>query len=816
MLRNYLVVTLRNLFGVRTGRPARFAVINLAGLAIGLAAVFLITAYVAYVLSYDAFFPNADGLVRVAVRKTEAGETTFHSAKTYPGIGDLLVRETAEVTGYVRILDEECMFHEKETDRKFNRQRTFWADGGFPEVFGLTFVEEGDVRLLYEPNHAVVSRSAAERFFGTDWRGDRSPVGKTVYLNEHIPFTIQGVFEDLPPNSHMKVDFVVSYETLVVLVGPDIGSAMPPGWNVNYTYLTLAPGADAARVEPLVNEVLQRRIPAERLDGARLHFALQPVQDIYLTSHLIDELNPNGNRWFVVALVLAAALILVVAWINFINLTTVRSLDRAREVGVRKALGAERRQLAAQFVLETMVAGLTAAMLAVGLVAASYGAFQRVAGIDVALFSAANLPVWALFAALVVGGGLAAGVYPALVLSSFEPVRVLKGKSGGVPGGVWFRQSLIVFQFVAAIVLLCCTGAVYYQVDYMRGQDLGMNPDQVFVMHSPRSMIGNSQRASVFESFRERILRHPQIVSVGSSGAIPGKEFLYHREGIHAAGSEQGRHVSFDVASVDDGYLPTLEVTFLAGRNFERGEADEHRVIANEAAIRALGFAVPADAIDAVIVMGDVHRRIAGVVEDVHYEGLQKEIRPLLLTYGHDYEFGFFEAKLAGGDVRAAVEAIEAAWERTYPNDPFDYFFLDAFFDAQYEHDRRFGAIFGLFSLLAIFVAMLGLFGLVSFTTYQRSREIGIRKVMGAGVADIVGLVTRRFFALILVASVVALPLAYLAVRAWLDTFAYRVEAAWWWYAVPVLVIHAVALLAVGRQSLSAALANPVDAIREE
>lgn len=313
MLKNYLVVSLRNLFRPQRGRLPLFTIINLAGLAIGLCAVFLIATYVRYELSYDTFFPDAENLYRIAVEKTEAGRTTFHGAKTYPGIGEALVAELPEVTGYVRIIDEECMFHEKEADVKFNRQRTFWADGSFPEVFGLRFVLEGDVRLLYEPYHAVVSRSAAERFFGTDWSGDRTPIGKTIYLNEHLPFVIQGVFEDLPPHSHMKVGFVVSYQTLVVLVGPAIGTAMPPGWQVNYTYVTLAPGADAARVEQAVDAALNRHTPAARLDGATLRFTLQPVTSIHLGSDLTDELNPNGNRLFVLAMIVAAALILVVA-----------------------------------------------------------------------------------------------------------------------------------------------------------------------------------------------------------------------------------------------------------------------------------------------------------------------------------------------------------------------------------------------------------------------------------------------------------------------------------------------------------------------
>lgn len=819
MFKNYLLTALRTYYiSKKTGNRSFFTYINLLGLIIGLAAFLIIAHLVLYELSYDRFFPDAQNTYRVTVTKTENGQTTMASAKTYPGVGGILKNEIAEVESFARVLKEECMLHYKETDIKFNRQFTYWADKTFLTMFGLEFLAKGDTSSLDRPNNCILSASTAERFFGKDWQKNNSPIGKTIHLNESLPFLIQGVYKDLPSNSHMEVDFIVSYATLISLVGPGFENGMPPFGNADYTYITLKPGASAKKIEELAQNALSSKIPATATSQARYHFSLQPLSSIHLTSHLADELKPNGNKTFVIALSVAAVLILLVAWINFINLATARALHRAREVGVRKTLGASQQQLVGQFVFEALFASVMAAIGAVALVFFVSGPMEKLAGVDASVFSWRGnaLYSWLLFTGIMLAGGLLSSIYPALILSSFKPIDVLKGKLHVVQGKGFFRTGLISFQFFFAVFLLTCTGAIYYQVKYMREQSLGLNTDQVLVLHSPRSMIGSDKRIDRFKTFREKLLQYPTIQKVGSSACIPGDDFLIHWEGIGRLGKDDGKNLTYDVGWIDEGYIPTLEFKLLSGENFNDQPSGVRKIILNETARKALGFSNNTEAIGTLLQRNDREFEIAAVVADAHYEGLQKPIKPLLLLYGHNYEFGFFSMKVNAANVSETVATVQKHWEELYPNDPFDYFFLDSFFDEQYKTDSRFGKVFGLFSSLAIFIACLGLIGLVAYTTYQKTKEIGIRKVLGASLSSIVGLVSSEFFKPILYSCLVALPVSHLIISYWLNGFAYRFDFSWWMYLLPLVFINILAFLAISIQTLKAAMANPVNALREE
>jgi putative ABC transport system permease protein len=423
---------------------------------------------------------------------------------------------------------------------------------------------------------------------------------------------------------------------------------------------------------------------------------------------------------------------------------------------------------------------------------------------------------WLLFIGIMFAGGLLSSIYPAAILSSFKPIDVLKGKLHGVQGKGFFRKGLIAFQFFFAVFLLTCTGAIYYQVKYMREQSLGLNTDQVFVLHSPRSMIGSKKRIDRFNTFRDHLLQYPGIEKVGSSANIPGNDFLVHWEGISQPDKEDGKNISYDVAWADEGYIPALEFKLLAGENFSNQPSAIKKIILNETARKTLGFPTNNEAVGRLLRRHNNEFEIQAVLADAHYEGLQKPVKPLLLLYGHNYEFGFFSVKLNTTNIDQAIASIKRHWQEIYPNDPFDYFFLDSFFDEQYKSDKRFGKVFGLFSSLAIFIACLGLIGLVAYTTYQKTKEIGIRKVLGASISSIVGLVSSQFFKPILIACFVAIPVSHFIISKWLDGFAYRFEFSWWMYLLPLIAITVLAFLAISIQTLKAAVANPVNALREE
>ena len=820
MFKNYFITTIRSYFiSKKIGNRSFFTYINLIGLIIGLAAFLVIAHLVRYELSYEKFFPNADNIYRIAVQKMENGQSTMESAKTYPGVGSILKNDIGEVANFARVLKEECMLHYKEKDIKFNRQFTYWADKSFLTMFSLEFIEKGDTSALDKPNNCVLSQSTAEKYFGKNWEGNNTPIGKTIHLNESLPFMIQGVYKDLPSNSHMQVDFIVSYATLIALVGPGFENGMPPFPNLTYTYLSAKPGVPLQKLESLVQKSLANKIPATASSKAQYLFSLQPLKSIHLSSHLTDELKPNGNRTFVIALSLAAILILLVAWINFINLATARALHRAKEVGVRKAIGSTKKQLITQFVFEALFASVVAAIGAVVLVFFFSGWVENMAGIKASVFSwnGEALYSWLLFIGIMLAGGLLSSIYPAIILSSFKPIDVLKGKVGGTGGKAFLRKGLISFQFFFAVFLLSCTGAIYYQIKFMREQSLGMNTDQVLVLHSPRSMIGSKKRIDRFKTYREKLLLYPAIQKMGSSACIPGDEFLVHWEGVQQTEKNNGKNLTYDVAWVDEGYIPTLNFKLVAGRNFLDQPGEGKKVILNETATKALGFNDNNEAIGKIIRTRDNKEfEIAGVTGDAHYEGLQKTIRPMLLLYGHNYEFGFFSIKINPENFNQTIATVQRHWNEIYPNDPFDYFFLDSFFDEQYQSDRKFGKVFGMFSFLAIFIACLGLIGLVAYTTHQKTKEIGIRKVLGASLTGIVGLITNEFSKPIIIACLIAIPVSHFVISKWINDFAYRAGFKWWMYLLPLALIVILAFFAISWQSLKAAMANPVNALREE
>ena len=816
MLSNYLKITAKKFFNYRKGRSTIYAWINLGGLAVGFTAFLMIAHAIFYELSYDRYYPNHRNIYRLTLERNERGEVTMQSAKTYAGIGKILMNEIPEVEHFVRILSEECMFSYEPDEIIINRQQTFWADGNIIEFFGLNMISAGQLGLLHTPNQAIISRTAAERLFGYDWIQFDEPIGKTLLLNGGVPFIIQGVFEDLPDNIHMKVDFIVSYSTLMALLGDFMNTEMPPQSNFVYNYLAIREGSDVRNLESVINKTI-RHHTSDLDDQVKYGFFMQPITSIHLYSRFSDELNPNGNHFFVMGLSIAAFLIIIMAWINFINLTIARASSRSKEVGIRKAIGAGKGQLATQFIIETIFSGFVSMLIALIISFMIGNHFNRITGISILLFSTQSWLVWMVFLATFLVGTILASIYPAMILSSFNPIKALRGKKFTIHGYTSLRQGLILFQFCVAMLLLAVTGAVYYQVESMRHESLGVNMDQVLVIHSPRSMIGNTNRTLYFKQFRDFLEPDPDIVTVASGGCLPGEKFLYHTEDVHAEGNEVQIKWSFDVASVDEHYLSTLGMKLLAGRPFEERPDEENKVILNETGIEALGFKNPFEAIGRYVRINQTSpQQIIGILEDAHFEGLHTNIKPLLLKYGHDYEFGFFPIKIKSSDLGKTIDKIENQWKTTYPRDPFEYFFLDQFFDRQYQNDLAFGYLFGSFSLLAILISGIGLFGLISYATNQKSKEIGIRKVMGANVFSIIKLLTWNMLKMILLAALISMPLSYWLIRQWLDSFAYRFDPSIWMYFLPLILLLFTSMVAVGSQTLKSALSNPVDAIAEE
>jgi putative ABC transport system permease protein len=811
VISNYTKIAWRNILKNKT-----FSFINLVGLSIGMASFLLIAYFVKYELTYDQFIPQFENIYRVTVKQEENNEKGMHSAMSYAGITPILLAEVPEVESAARILVEEVLLHNKTKHLKYNNQKTYWADGDFHKILSLKFELTGDLSKLDKPNHAILSSTGAKRLFGSNWQGENSPIGKTIWLNEGVPFMIQGVYKDIPDNSHLAVDFIVSYSTLTAMIGQVMETAMPPGDNFDYTYVKLKKEANLNLVNSKINAILTSKIPDAQKQTITYKFDLQNIADIHLRSNLASEIRPSGNRTFVYALAIAALLILIIALSNFINLNTAKAIDRAREIGIRKSVGAGYTQLMSQFVFEGFMFTILSALFSLTIVAAVLNTFKHIVHIDTPLFAATQMNLWAVFGAVVIAGALLASLYPAFILSSFQPIKVLKGKlSAQNSGSDGFRKSLIIVQFCITIFLLCATGAIFYQIAYMKAQPTGMDSDAVLVVHTPRSMIGNEKRMDYFKTFRQKISQDVAIKSVASSACLPGKEFLRHKEGVRRLGVETGKNISYDFAFVDEGYCPTLGVSIIAGRNFSEHRPEDSTIIINETAVKSLGFKNAEDAIDKVININEQRDRvIVGVIKDVHYKGLQNAATPLLLSYGHNYEFGFFTLKINTASLQGTIARVKKEWDAIYPNDPFDTFFLDDFYNEQYQNEQAFGKLFSSFALLAILIASLGLFGLVMYTVSKKQKEIAVRKVLGAKLSHVFLLITTQYFKYIIIALIIALPFSHFMIYKWLNNFATHFEVKWWMYVIPIITTALICVLTVSRLAIKAAYIDPVKALK--
>lgn len=795
MLRNYLKTAWRNLTKNKV-----FFVINTLGLAIGMAASLLILSYVAYERSYDNFHPGIDRIFRVELDSYQNGKLAFKSATSYPAIAPTLKKDFPEVEETARLYDANSSVVAYENNR-FREDNYYFADSSIFRVLHIPFAQGDPATALQGPGKVVISETIARKYFGT-----ADPMGKTLKLDRDA-YQVRGVFRDFPKASHLELDLLFSYRT-----EPDAQTSW--GWYDFFTYVKLRPGTDPARFGAKMRDLVMRYDDQDRKKwGFRNELLLQPVSDIHLTSRLNQEAEVNGNGGAVTVLALIAFFILAIAWINYINLATARAVDRAKEVGIRKAVGAERAQLVRQFLFESALLNLIAVGAALLIVNLSLPAFVNLTGKPISLDIWFDNHRWLPALGVFVLGMLLSGLYPAFVLSGFRPVAVLKGKIRAASGGLSLRQALIVAQFTASIVLIIGTLTVYRQLRFMQNQDLGFNPEQTLVLQ------GAGVRDSTYEakanSFKQELVREGLVTKAAASAYVPGIEILWTNS-ARRLDFPNAPSNSFYLTSYDYEFVDAYEIKMAAGRNFSRQfGTDRKGVLLNETATSLLGFASPADAIGKRISIWDT-LTVVGVVKNYHQQGLQKGHWPMLIRLLPD-NARFFSLKLAdSGNLDAKLARIKARYDQFFPGNAFDYFFLDTFFNEQYKADRQFGTVCGIFAGLAIFIACLGLFALATFMAEQRTKEIGIRKVLGASVPGIVRLLSKDFLKLVVVALVVATPLAWWAMNRWLQDFAYHTDVPWWSFVLAGALAVGIALLTVSFQSIKAASMNPVKSLRTE
>jgi len=813
MFKNHLKIALRDL-----KKRKAYALLNILGLAIGLSCFLLIFEYVAHERSYDRFNALAGRIVRVRLDRYRSGELLWKSATVYPAIAPTMKKDFPEVEDFCRLIDAELLFSNDERNVKFSETKGYFADPASLRMLGVNLLAGNPAAALRDPDQIVISEAMAKKYFGAE-----EPMGKRLTVRNPRgtwSYEVIGVFRDYPRNSHLIIDYLVSYATLgkIIRAAGDTTNATETswGWYDFYSYVLLKPGADWKALEAKLPAFCDRYINSQefaRNNNIRGELTLLLISDIHLYSNYNQEAEVNGNGRAVSFLFLIAFFIIGIAWINYINLTTARSMERAREIGVRKVLGALRLDLIRQFLIESVLLNIIALVVALLAVSELAPAFHQFIGrTEVSGFSLpANywLGVLSIFAA----GALLAGLYPAFVLSGYQPVLVLKGIFKNRRNSQTLRQGLIVAQFAASVALIAGTMTVYRQVEFMRRQSLGANINQTLVLDAAASF-SDSLYQNAFQPFKNEALSINGVKNLTASSSVMGKEIYWTTGGRRLV--EDAGTITLYHLGVDYDFVPAYSLELKAGRNFSEDFATDNKTaLLNELAVKQLGFESVESAVNQKIRRGRDTLTVMGVVANFHQQGLQKAIDPIIMLLRPDIR-GYYSAKIQTADVQGTIAALQKVWEKHFPADPFSFFFLDELFDRQYRADMVFGKVFGAFAFLAVLIACFGLLGLSAYNVVQRTKEIGVRKVLGASVVSIAGLLSKDFVKLVLAANLVAWPAAYFVMNKWLQDFAYRIELGWWVFALAGGIALLIALLTVSTQAIKAALANPVEALRYE
>lgn len=793
MLKNYLKIAFRNLW-----RHKGFSFINIMGLTVSMTACFLIFLYISFELSYDSFHEKKDRIYRIVAdikTPTEVIKAGGPSWAVPPNVKS----EFPEVESVVRLSNESLLV--RKDDKKFQEENSVFADSSVFNVFDFTLLK-GDLKTALKDELSIVfSETAAKKYFGT-----ANPIGQTLLLTgEGFPAKVTGIMKDIPENSHIKADMLVSMSTLTKKLAPGLDEQ----WG-NYgaaAYVLLKPNTNAKALEAKFPAFLEKR-NGEEMKKSQMYatLLLEPLRDVYLRSTRDGSAKGNINNVYIFSVV--AIFILLIACINFINLTTARSTERAKEVGIRKVVGAAKAQLARQFVGESVIICLIAFVLAVILSALMLPSFNLLAGktVSAGIFRNGQYLLVLLIASI--GIGLLAGIYPALVLSAFKPVIVLKGRFATGSRGIFLRKGLVVTQFSISVALIIGTIVVYNQMNYMRSRELGFSKDQMMILNS------NGDPAKV--AFQQAIASIPSVKSTALSSSVPGTGNPgAYSEIENTKGDLQVANL--DLYFVDFDYIPLFKIKMVAGRAFSKDFATDttQAMILNESAVKMFGYSSPQEAIGRRFKQWGREGKIVGVMKDFHFRALQEPIKPLSMRIEPNRS-DLVSVNVSAANLPATIAAIEKEWKKFIPNRPFSYFFLDEFFDKQYKGEERFGKLFLNFAILAIFISCLGLLGLASYSTVQRTKEIGIRKVMGASVQGIISLLSKEFLTLVLLSFFIAMPVAWYFMHAWLKDFPYRTDICWWVFVLAGVLALFIALITVSFQAVKAAIANPMKSLRTE
>ncbi len=811
MIRNYFKIAWRNLM-----KYIFISFINLFGLTVGFTCCLLITTYIINELSFDRYNKKAENIYRVTRSfNNSEGVVSLNLSTISPPFGYYFPTDFPEIKEMTRLLNNGTT-PLKYQDKLINEPDVYFADEHLFDVFTLPVLQGDPKTALKEPFSVMLSEETAKKYFGGD-----DPMNKILRANNQFDVKVTGIYKAFPANSHLHPGMLISFNTLKdsAVYGAE---NLRTNWGNNsfFTYLVLPDHYDASRMIAQFPAFVNRRMDHKDYNGdlpsKYTKLGLQKLTDIHLYSHTDYEAEPNGDITRVYIFSIIALFILLIACINYMNLSTARSALRAREIGIRKVIGARKKELIFQFLSESVLIACAAILISFILLYFSLPWLNRISDqhLTVRILVRWEILIPIFLTPFIVG--ILSGLYPALFMSSFQPVKTLKGIFKAGSGNISFRKLLVVAQFAISIVLIITTVIVFQQLRYMQSTSLGYDKEHIFTV--PYNNFLNSS----YESFRNELLQNSDIRNVARSSRIPTGRLL-DAMGASAYIGDSLRPVTADIKflAADYDFIPTYGVQLAAGRNFSRSYGtDTSNFILNQASVQAIGWKSPQDAIGKDFKYGSLKGKVIGVIRDFHFESLHQKIVPMVLvnprTDPNQSFFNSMSVKISGNNMATTLAAVDQAWKKYLPEIPYQYTFLEENFDKLYESEQRQGAIFTIFSCIAIFIACLGLFGLSAFAITQRLKEIGVRIVLGAKMNSIVTLLSKDFLRLVLIASVIAFPVAWYAMTRWLQDFAYRINIQWWVFILSAIVALIVALGTVSFHAIKAALTNPVQSLRSE
>lgn len=801
MFKSYLKTTLRSI-----KKHLGYSLINIMGLAIGMACFILILLFVFDELSYDKFHENHERIYRVTRQWfNEDGVVSLHLGQVAPPIGPLLENDFPEIVHAVRIIGSGGLLVGR--DANFFLERRFvFAEEDFFNVFTYEMIAGDPATALRAPMTVVITQEMAQKYFGSE-----NPLGQSLTVKADsikVDMTVSGVIKTMPHNSHFHADILGSFKTYEAMAGEE--EMRNWGRNNYNTYLLLEENYDISQLKTQLDSFIDRHMSQGMSERTKLH--LQKLTDIHLHSHLDSEIEANSDITYVYIFSVIAFFVLLIACINFMNLATARSAGRAKEVGLRKVVGAQRSQLIRQFLGESILTAVISLLIAIVMVILILPEFNQFVGRSLSFNLVSNLSLVFLLFLFAVSVGILSGIYPALFLSAFKPVRVLKGKLDIGKKGFSFRTVLVVFQFTISIVLIICVSVVSSQLSYMQTRNLGFDKEHVIVLPSSPAMVEN------LDSFKSRLLLNPSILSISAAKRVPSGRLL-DSSGASVLSGETSQPITFRIAllRVDHDYIPTFKMEMAAGRNFSREiRTDSSQAfILNETAIQRIGWKTSEEAIDQGFSYGGRKGQIIGVVKDFHFESLHQEISPIVMLLSST-SLNQISIRINSLNIPQTMAFLQDIWSEMRPEYPFSYYFIDENFDQLYRSEENLSQIFSYFAFLSIFIGCLGLFGLASYTAERRTKEIAVRKVLGASSGGLVVLLSKEFSKWVLLANVIAWPIGYIVMSSWLQNFAYRTGIAIGVFFLAGGLAWTIAFLTVSYQTIKAAHADPVSALKYE